>query len=95
MTVSAASWNDGNAYLAPVGSYAANRFGLFDMHGNVSEWCEDWYSGEINTGQPRRKNFRGGSWYLGPLYCKAGFRQYDTPKGLNATRGVRLARAIE
>jgi serine/threonine protein kinase/formylglycine-generating enzyme required for sulfatase activity len=95
LTVAPAAWNDGNAYLAPVGSYAANRFGLFDMHGNVSEWCEDWYSGEINTGQPRRKNFRGGSWYLGPLYCRAAFRQYDTPKGLNFARGVRLARAIE
>lgn len=45
--------NDGYAYTAPVRTYSANGFGLYDMLGNVRECCEDWY--EAYPGSPKRR----------------------------------------
>ncbi|HET6409418.1 MAG TPA: SUMF1/EgtB/PvdO family nonheme iron enzyme, partial [Chthoniobacteraceae bacterium] len=50
-------YTDGHAYTAPVGSFAANPLGIFDLRGNVTEWCEDWLD-EANDRRVRR----GGSW---------------------------------
>ena len=54
-----AGYNDGFVYTSPVGSFPANRFGLFDMAGNVWQWCEDWHD-------KRQVDhvLRGGSWII-------------------------------
>ncbi|MCZ8222754.1 MAG: formylglycine-generating enzyme family protein [Microcystis sp. LE19-84.1B] len=72
----------------PVGYFqAANAFGLYDMHGNVWEWCADtWHdnydgaptdgSAWIENGDDNRSSLRGGSWCIHPYYCRSAFRYY-------------------
>jgi formylglycine-generating enzyme required for sulfatase activity len=55
-------YNDGFAWTSPVGSFNVNKFGLYDMGGNVWEWCADWWNSEQKS-----KVLRGGSWYNGAL----------------------------
>jgi formylglycine-generating enzyme required for sulfatase activity len=71
----------------PVGQFSPNAFGLYDMHGNVREWCADtWHDnydgaprdGSVWTknGNDNRSPLRGGSWYYNPSGCRSAYRDY-------------------
>ncbi len=60
--VSIKDYDDGYVFTSPVGSFAANKYGLYDMGGNAWEWCMDWLNGE-----QKQKVLRGASWYSGDL----------------------------
>ena len=92
-----ALWEDGFRYHAPVGSFAPNGFGLYDMHGNVAEWCQDLrreYLQKRESRDEQRRVFRGGSWYFPPVYCRSAYRQFDLPEVGNMARGLRVARSL-
>ena len=82
----------------PVGSYDPNVWGLKDMHGNVCEWCSDWYGDypvgtaidpEGHKGYPIRV-IRGGCWIFEAGDCRSADRSRDTPDTRNDGLGFRL-----
>jgi len=91
--------NDGYGNTAPVGSYKPNAFGLYDMHGNVAEWCSDWFADSYigsDTRDPKgpasgkSRVFRGGSWRSSLQDCRAAWRSYSTPEYRNFFLGFRV-----
>ena len=80
-----AGYHDGYATTSPVGSFAANRFGLFDMGGNVWQWCEDWF----DDGQKDRV-LRGASWAHGARdNLLSSRRSYNAPTARYGGNGFR------
>ena len=84
---------------AAAGSYPANAWGLHEMHGNVAEWCWDWYGeqpgpGADPTGPPRgtHKVVRGGSWLITGARCRSASRFADAPADRSYDTGFRVAR---
>jgi len=81
------SWDDGFAFTSPVGSFKANAFGLYDMNGNVCQWCQDRY-GDYEAGATTDPSGasagslrvqRGGSWYNPPERGRSAFRRRCDP----------------
>jgi formylglycine-generating enzyme required for sulfatase activity len=83
----------------PVGKYPANAWGLYDMHGNVWEWCSDWYgehpTGSVTdpigpaTGSGRVR--RGGGWRNDAVYCRSASRIWFVPSYRIINLGFRVA----
>jgi len=72
-----------------VGSYAPNLLGLYDMHGNIWEWCDD--AEKAADGAPHRVD-RGGLWLYVSGDCRAAYRFADPPSARVNALGLRLAR---
>lgn len=95
---------DGHAFTAPVGSFAPNAFGVYDMLGNVWEWTQDLHGDDSYaqaaarspatdpsgpaTGSVRVR--RGGSWHTWPMYARCGYRNWNTESTRYTLVGIRL-----
>ena len=89
----------------PVGEKKPNAWGLYDMHGNVNEWCQDRNSGRRGdypngsatdpTGSPSGslRVFRGGSWFSLAGYCRSAIRFGHSPSYRNSSLGFRVLRS--
>ena len=103
-----APWYDGTAYSCKIGSFNANQFGLHDMHGNVGEWCHDWYSPDYyqqspdadptGPAEPSEMHpwhaVRGGSWFNSAHSCRASGRHDAIETAPSTTNGFRVLREV-
>jgi len=99
------NWGGENGKTHPIGGKAGNELGIYDMSGNVEEWCHDWYDKDYyqngtrtNPTGPSRgflRVLRGGSWDPGVQRCRVANRDYTAPAGSGSPLlGFRLSRTI-
>ena len=96
-------WNTSNSSSKTheVGTKSPNPWGLYDMHGNVWEWCLDWYASSLSAGtDPKGSSsgstrvLRGGGWYGDAAYCTSSYRSDRTPPCEDFSYGFRLVRTL-
>ena len=95
------AWYDGNSgdKTHPVGTKAPNELGIYDMTGNVWEWCADWYGDYSSGAQTNPKGpydgsdrvCRGGGWGSLARLCRSSNRSYSYPTYRDGSLGLRLA----
>jgi formylglycine-generating enzyme required for sulfatase activity len=91
------------AKTMPVGRFPANPWGLYDMHGNVWQWCQDWHGGYLqkDVTDPQgaklgtNRVLRGGSWGSHPLFCRSANRNFSGPENRTEFYGLRVCFYLE
>ena len=100
-TVGNVAWYISNSSVTthPVKSKSPNELGLYDMSGNVSEWCDDRYYGDSSQSEEAamedRFIFRGGSWSDNDAACRVSMRAKAVARQKKSNRGLRLALTLE
>jgi formylglycine-generating enzyme required for sulfatase activity len=100
-----AAGQDGPAFTTPAGKFIANAFGLHDMHGNVFEWCADWYGSDYYLSSPAddppgpdsgtKRVIRGGSFFNAPFYSRSSFRNGFPPSTRVPYLGFRVVMELD
>jgi len=93
-------WDNSDGKTHPVGTKKPNELGIYDMSGNVWEWCSDWHASDYYSSSPQtnpqgpssgsRRVIRGGGWNKGAGGCRVSYRDYGRPDYRYNYRGFRL-----